>query len=175
MFANSAPAVTAYLGLGGNVGNVRATFAQALEQMRQWPCSSVQHISSLYRTPPWGGVEQDDYLNAVVALKTQLKPAALHDLMRELERVHGRDREHETRWGPRTLDLDLLLYGNEQIDTETLQVPHPRMTERAFVMVPLLEIAPAIVIPGHESVTQLSGQWQTQDLSNLGALEPDGH
>jgi 2-amino-4-hydroxy-6-hydroxymethyldihydropteridine diphosphokinase len=173
--ADPTPVVTAYIGLGGNVGDVRGTFVQAVAQMRVWPQSSVIGISSVYRTPPWGGVEQDDYLNAVVALHTQLKPESLHSRMLDLERIHGREREQEKRWGPRTLDLDLLLYGSEQIHTETLQVPHPRMTERAFVMVPLLEIAPEIVIPGHDSVTRIGGQWQTQDLSISGISETDGH
>ncbi|MCX5515273.1 2-amino-4-hydroxy-6-hydroxymethyldihydropteridine diphosphokinase [Kaistia algarum] len=136
----------AFLGLGGNLGDRAATLAAATDDLRTAEGVRVTHVSSLYETPPWGPVPQGPYLNACVAIETTLSARALLDLCLAIEKRHGRERL--VRWGPRTLDIDLLLYGRETIDEPGLIVPHPRMAERAFVLVPLAEIAPGLMIGG---------------------------
>ncbi len=145
--ASTSPA-TAFVGLGGNMGDAEATLRAALEQLDALPGTRLLAASSLYRTAPVGGIEQADFVNAVAQLHTILGPEELLQALFTIERSHGRDRAREQRWGPRTLDLDLLLYGEDEIDVEGLTVPHPRIAERAFVLVPLVEIAPDAVIPG---------------------------
>lgn len=166
-----AETVMAYLGLGGNVGDVRLTLQSVVHAIDRWPRTRVSACSSLYQTPPWGDPDQDDYLNAVIRIETQMQPETLHDHMLRLEREHGRDRDHETRWGPRTLDIDLLLYGDRTIDTDRLTVPHPRMTSRAFVMVPLLEIDAEISIPGHTAVRIDEPQLDLTGITLVGELD----
>jgi 2-amino-4-hydroxy-6-hydroxymethyldihydropteridine diphosphokinase len=140
---------TAYLGLGSNLQQPVSQVADALDELARLPDSTLVARSSLYRTPPLGPPGQPDYINAVACLSTTLEPERLLDELQALEQLHGRVRRGE-RWGPRTLDLDLLLYGERTIDTKRLQVPHPHMTERAFVLYPMSEIAPAsLEIPGH--------------------------
>lgn len=141
--------VHAFVGLGGNVGDVAAAFASATAQMDALPVTQLLRVSRLYRTPAWGIAAQPDFLNAVAMLETQLPARELLEALLAIERVHGRDRASESRWGPRTLDLDLLLYGGETIDEPGLRVPHPHLHERAFALRPLLDIAPDISIPGH--------------------------
>lgn len=136
----------AYLGLGGNLGDREALLKVAIADLRAAPGVRVLRVSSLYETPPWGPVPQGPYLNACAAIETSLAPRALLDLCLAIERMHGRERL--VRWGPRTLDIDLLTYGDATIDEPGLIVPHPRMSERAFVLVPLAEIAPDIEIDG---------------------------
>lgn len=138
----------AFIGLGGNVGDAPATLQSALAALSALPQTRLLQASGLYRTAPVGGIEQADFCNAVAALDTGLAAAELLQALFAIERAHGRDRSRELRWGPRTLDLDLLLYGDEVIDVDGLIVPHPRMAERRFVLEPLLEIAPQIRIPG---------------------------
>lgn len=137
--------VTAYIGIGGNLGDALATVNDALQQLAQLPHTTLTASSSRYRSAPVdaGG---DDYVNAVAQLQTSLEPHALLRALQAIELAHGRLRPY--RNAPRTLDLDLLLYGDQHIEDQLLSVPHPRMTQRAFVLIPLLEIAPAIVIPG---------------------------
>jgi len=135
-------AVTAYVGVGANLGDPAAAVRAALERLRELPATTLEAQSSLYRTAP---VESSgpDYINAVVQLSTQLSAP---ELLRELQRVeNAAGRERPYRNAPRTLDLDLLMFGNARIDSEQLHVPHPRMHERAFVLVPLAEVAPATV------------------------------
>ncbi|MGC3987596.1 MAG: 2-amino-4-hydroxy-6-hydroxymethyldihydropteridine diphosphokinase [Pseudorhodoferax sp.] len=133
------PAVTAFVGLGANLGAARASVLAALEQLAALPATRLVRASSLYRSAPVdaGG---PDYINAVAELATELAPLALLDALQALETAAGRERPY--RNAPRTLDLDLLLYGDTEIDLPRLQLPHPRMAERAFVLVPLAEIAP---------------------------------
>ncbi|GHD01621.1 2-amino-4-hydroxy-6-hydroxymethyldihydropteridine pyrophosphokinase [Pseudorhodoferax aquiterrae] len=133
------PAVTAFVGLGANLGAARASVLAALEQLAALPATRLVRASSLYRSAPMdaGG---PDYINAVAELATELAPLELLDALQALETAAGRERPY--RNAPRTLDLDLLLYGSTEIDLPRLQLPHPRMTERAFVLVPLAEIAP---------------------------------
>ena len=172
---NPKDSVVAYIGLGGNVGDVQERFQRAVCAMHSWPETQVDECSSLYRSAPWGVTDQDDYLNAVVRLRTTLSPTRLHERMTALERAEGRDRDHETRWGPRTLDLDLLLFGDEVIHTDHLTVPHPRMVQRSFVMVPLLELSPDIRIPGHMGVIDNPSQWESSELTRIGDLNCDEH
>lgn len=138
----------AFIGLGSNRDDPAARVLWAIERLRALPRSTGLRASGLYLTPPWGMVDQPDFVNAVAALDTTLEPLELLDELQALETAAGRRREGE-RWGPRVLDLDLLLYGDRQMETPRLTVPHPRMHERAFVLVPLLELAPGVLIPGH--------------------------
>lgn len=139
--------VTAYVGLGANLDDPIAHVSRALDELGQLPDTTLVSRSALYRSAPMGPPDQPDYINAVCALSTGLCADALLDALRALEAQHGRLRDG-TRWGPRTLDLDILLYGDESIQAEHLKVPHPGMAERAFVLYPLAEIAPDLNVPG---------------------------
>ncbi|MDE2079139.1 MAG: 2-amino-4-hydroxy-6-hydroxymethyldihydropteridine diphosphokinase [Patescibacteria group bacterium] len=133
----------AYLGFGGNVGDTREYFRAAIEKLGAF--GTVATISPLYETEPWGNVPQANFLNAAVALDTELSPEALLSAVKNTERELGRvSRE---RNGPREIDIDILLYGNTVLKTDTLTVPHPRLSERAFALVPLADIAPDAVHP----------------------------
>ena len=132
---------SALIGLGGNVGDVRATFARAIDAICDKAAARLVARSSDYSTPPWGEASQPPFVNACIAIETALEPHALLEAMHDVERAHGRDRAKEARWGPRTLDLDLLAYDDRTIDEPGLTLPHPRLFERAFVLVPLSEIA----------------------------------
>ncbi len=147
--------VRAYVGVGGNVGDVETTLVEALWALDALPMTSIQRQSAFYRTPAWGKTDQPDFLNAAVELRTRLAPKVLLDALLEIERRFGRDRATEARWGPRALDLDLLLFGDGPHDEPGLVLPHPRMHERAFVLVPLAEIAPDVHVPGHGRVADL--------------------
>jgi 2-amino-4-hydroxy-6-hydroxymethyldihydropteridine diphosphokinase len=149
------PAVAAFVALGGNLGEVDTTFAEALWAIDGLPMTSIRRQSAFYRTPPWGREDQPDFLNATVELQTRLAPEILLQRLLQIEMNFGRDRAREERWGPRALDLDLLLYGDLAIDQQGLQLPHPRLHERAFVLVPLAEIAPELEIPGRGKVAEL--------------------
>lgn len=144
----------AWLGLGGNLGDPAAAMAAALQALDGHAAVSVVAVSSLYRTPPWGVTDQPDFLNAVVAVDTALTARQLLDLCLETERRLKRVRAG--RWGPRVIDIDILLYGDEAIDEEGLQVPHPRMASRAFVLVPLAEIVPDLRIAGESVAARLA-------------------
>lgn len=140
----SAPA-RAWVGLGGNVGDAIATVHAAIEALARLPDTRLLRASRLYRTPAWGVSEQADFINAVALLETSLGPRALLDRLLGIERSFGRERRE--RWGPRILDLDLLLHGDDVIDEPGLHVPHPHLHERAFALLPLLEISPDATIP----------------------------
>ncbi len=147
------PATIAFVGLGGNVGEVAATLRGALSALDDLPGTRLLRASPLYRTPAWGQLDQPDFINAAAKLETGLDPRALLDALLDVERQFGRDRQgDDARWGPRTLDLDLLLFGDRTIDAPGLRVPHPHLHERAFALVPLAAIAPTAVIPGHGTV-----------------------
>ncbi|MFM2086710.1 MAG: hypothetical protein RLZZ237_1579 [Pseudomonadota bacterium] len=137
--------VDAYIGIGANLGDARANVQDAIARLARLPGATLLAASSSYRTAPIDS-SGDDYINAVAHISTSLPAEALLQALHAIEAAHGRERPY--RNAPRTLDLDLLLYGNEQISSPTLSVPHPRLTERAFVLVPLLELAPAIAVPG---------------------------
>ena len=161
-------AVIAYVGLGGNVGDAAATLRAAFSELDGLPGTRVSATSRLYRTAPVGGIVQDDFVNAVACLETTQPAVELLQALFAIERRHGRDRSREQRWGPRTLDLDLLLYGDQAIDADGLRVPHPRIAERAFVLVPLAEIAPDVRIPGHGRVRKVLAALENFTCDALG-------
>jgi 2-amino-4-hydroxy-6-hydroxymethyldihydropteridine diphosphokinase len=147
----------AYLGLGSNLGDRRLLLVQAVEALGWGPVKVVAR-SSVYKTAPVGGPPgQPPFLNQVIAVETELDARGLWERCQAVEHALGRARAHEERWGPRTIDVDLLLYGEDEIDDEDLVVPHPRMHERGFVLVPLAEIAPDARVPGKGRVTDLIG------------------
>ncbi|SHJ17792.1 2-amino-4-hydroxy-6-hydroxymethyldihydropteridinediphosphokinase [Geosporobacter subterraneus DSM 17957] len=137
----------AYLGLGSNIGNKREYIDAALELLREHKDIQITHSSSYYETDPVGYLDQDSFLNIVAAIETNLDPKALLSYCNEIEQKLKRKRE--IRWGPRTIDIDILLYENYTSQDEYLTIPHPRMCERSFVMIPLYEIAKDISIFGH--------------------------
>ena len=160
--------VRAFVGLGGNVGDVADAFASAAAQMDALPVTQLLRVSRRYRTPAWGMAAQPDFLNAVAMLETRLPARDLLGRLFEIERAHGRDRAGETRWGPRTLDLDLLLYGDAGIDEPGLRVPHPHLHERAFALRLLLEIAPRVSIPGHGPARDLPAAMAADGIEAIG-------
>lgn len=151
--AGPAAPVRAWIGLGSNQDEPVAQIEAALRALATLPRTTLLRRSRLYRTPPWGRRDQPDFINAVAELETSLDPSALLDAMRRIEHDAGRVRLE--RWGPRSLDLDLLLHGDVRIDTAQLQLPHPRMHERAFVLVPLGELAPDLHLEPFGRVTDL--------------------
>ena len=141
---------TAFVALGANLGDPASTVRAAFAALANLPASRVVHCSSLYRTAPVGITEQPEFVNAVAQLETDLAPEALLDALLEIEQRFGRIRAE--RNGPRTLDLDLLLYGDQFVSLPRLTLPHPRLHLRAFVLYPLAEIAPDLKIPGRGTV-----------------------
>jgi 2-amino-4-hydroxy-6-hydroxymethyldihydropteridine diphosphokinase len=146
---------SALIALGGNVGDVRATFASAIPAICDRAAARLVVRSSNYSTPPWGDEQQQPFINACIEIATALDPHALLKILHGIESDHGRDRANERRWGPRTLDLDLLAYDDLAIDERGLVLPHPRLFERAFVLVPLAEIAPERQINGRTAAEAL--------------------
>jgi 2-amino-4-hydroxy-6-hydroxymethyldihydropteridine diphosphokinase len=144
----------AYVGLGANLGDRSAMLRAAVEHFRRDPDLTVAGVSTVRETDPVGYVDQPRFLNAVVAIDTDLPPRELLDRLLGIERRLGRTREGP-RFGPRTIDLDLLVYGDEQIDEPGLQVPHPRLHERLFALEPLAELDPALVIPGRGPLSEI--------------------
>ena len=145
----------ASVGVGAHLGAREATIRRASEQLAAPPGVDVVGVSALRETEPWGPVEQPPYLNGAVALETDLEPRELLDVLLGVERRMGRDRATEVRWGPRTLDLDLLVLGDLVRDEPGLTVPHPRLHERRFALEPLADIEPALVVPGRGTVAEL--------------------
>ncbi|MDB5816972.1 MAG: folK [Rhizobacter sp.] len=156
--------ITAYIGLGANLGDAQSTLRQAMNELGAWPGVHLQARSSLYTTAP---VDADgpDYVNAVVSVSTHLSPIELLDALQSTEQHHLRLRPY--RNAPRTLDLDLLLYGDAVIDTPHLSVPHPRMHERAFVLAPLLELDPDATIPGRGRAADYLSSVADQAITRL--------
>ena len=140
----------ALIALGGNVGDVRATFKKAIANICGMAQAALLARSSDYATPPWGEANQPRFINACIEIETGLDPHALLFVLHKVEQKFGRDRAKERRWGPRTLDLDMIAYDDMQIDKVELTLPHPRLFERAFVLVPLAEIAPDRLIRGRQ-------------------------
>ena len=143
----------AYVGLGANIGEPRRQLQAAIEELKGLPDTQLVLASDLYRSAPVDYADQPDFLNAVAKLDTALAPEALLDRLQDIENRHGRERSFAG--APRTLDLDLLLYGDRVLDTPRLTLPHPRMHERAFVLAPLSAIAPDAMIPGHGAAAAL--------------------
>ena len=142
----------AYVGLGANLGDRAETIRLALDRLAATPGLEVVGVSALRETDPVGITEQPRFLNGAAAIETELAPRELLDRLLEVERALGRVRTGE-RYGPRTIDLDLLLYGSDAVDEPGLTVPHPRLHERRFALEPLAELDPALEIPGHGAVS----------------------
>jgi 2-amino-4-hydroxy-6-hydroxymethyldihydropteridine diphosphokinase len=157
------------IALGGNVGDVRDTFRRAISNICGMTQAALIARSSDYATPPVGGVPQDDYVNAAIEIETELDPHALLFTLHRIEQKFGRNRVAETRWGPRGLDLDMIAYDDVVITKPELTLPHPRATERAFVLVPLAEIAPDREIAGM-TVADWLKQVRTDDIRKLPGL-----
>ncbi len=151
--------------MGSNVGDRRAHLLAAVDAASRLPGTGVVAVSSFRDTLPVGPVLQDNFLNAAMLLETALSPEALLEALHAIERSRGRRREAEVRWGPRTLDLDLLVHGRTVVEGPSLTLPHPRLHERGFVLEPLEEIAPDLVVPGREvSVGVLAKAWREAAL-----------
>ena len=146
----------ALVGLGGNVGDVRATLNEAVRRFADGVDVKLIARSSDYRTSPWGVTDQPPFINCAIAVDTALPPRALLDRALAVERALGRDRAREQRWGPRPIDIDLLAYEDVVMNEPDLILPHPRLFERAFVLVPLAEIVPERVIAGQRIGTAAS-------------------
>lgn len=144
------------IALGGNVGDVRATFGKAITGICGMAQAALLARSSDYATPPWGDEHQDRFINACIEIETSLDPHALLFTLHKIEQKFGRDRASERRWGPRTLDLDLIAYDDVSMQRPELTLPHPRLFERAFVLVPLAEIVPDRLIAGRRVASALS-------------------
>jgi 2-amino-4-hydroxy-6-hydroxymethyldihydropteridine diphosphokinase len=162
-------AVRAFVGLGSNLGDPVSQIRIALNELSQLSKSRLIRQSALYRTAPWGNTDQPDFVNAVAEIETDLSARQLLDSLLQVEARAGRVREG-LRWGPRLIDLDLLIYGDERIDESNLHVPHPRMQDRAFVMVPLVELEPTLEVPGIGVLADLIAQL---DTSSCLRMEPD--
>ncbi len=154
----------AYIAIGSNLADPVAQAKSAIEVLKQHPDLNVVAVSSLYSSTPMGPQDQPDNINAVIAVETMLSPLALLDCTQSIEQEHGRVRKAE-RWGPRTLDLDIVLYGDLEHHCERLTVPHYGMKVREFVLYPLAEIAPELVLPDHTQLKSLLEQVDRNGLS----------
>lgn len=153
----AAPLPQAYLALGGNVGNSRAILDRAVQLLCDRPDLRLTARSSDYATPPWGFKDQPPFINLCIAVETTLSPRDLLVHAQEVELKLGRDRAHEKRWGPRTCDIDIIAYDDLTLEEPGLMLPHPRLFERAFVLLPLAEIAGERVIAGQRLSEALAG------------------
>ena len=158
--------VTAYVGLGSNLEQPVGQITRAFDELAALPDTRLMGCSPLYMSPPMGPQGQPDFVNAVAMLATTLTPQACMQALLAIEARHGRRRDG-TRWGPRTLDLDLLLYGDTVLDTPGLVLPHPGMHERAFVLYPLADMAPELSVPGHGSVKALLARCRDARIRRL--------
>ncbi|MDF2592022.1 MAG: folK [Clostridia bacterium] len=154
----------AYLGIGGNIGNVKENIEEALKMLQEGNVLKLRRISSYYETAPVGYEQQEWFLNIVAEVETQLTPYELLSHCNKVE--HQLKRERLIRWGPRTIDIDILLYEDYVSDEEKLTIPHPRMHERAFVMIPLQEIAPDLYMNGR-SIMEISSNLNNQEIRKL--------
>lgn len=157
---------TCYIGLGSNLANPLAQIKQAIVALQQLPDAANIRVSSLYGSKPMGPQDQPDYVNAIVQLNWANSALSLLDALQQIEQAHGRERKAE-RWGARTLDLDIILFGQEQIQTERLTVPHYGMKTREFVLYPLAELAPDLTLPCGTELTQLLNQVAKNGLTIL--------
>lgn len=157
---------SALIALGGNLGDVRATFNEAISCLCELAQARLIARSSDYSTPPWGDEDQAPFVNAAIAIETGLDPHALLHVLQKVEQRFGRTRAKERRWGPRTLDLDLIAYDDVSLQTDELTLPHPRLFERAFVLVPLADIAPDRMIGGRK-VRDALASVSTQGIERL--------
>lgn len=157
---------TVFIGLGSNLLNPTQQLRQAVNEIAALEKTTLLKVSSLYASKPMGPQNQPDYVNAVCKIQTAFTPEQLLDALQHIESTHGRERKEE-RWGPRTLDLDILLFGALHEDSERLQIPHPGMSEREFVLVPLFEIAPDLVMPDGQSLAKWVANCHLNQLRRL--------
>jgi len=153
----------AYIGLGSNLSDPQAQIASALDKLKQLEQCTVSQISSLYFSRPMGPQDQPDYMNAVVAIETNLNAIALLEQLQRIEKNAGRVRK-DNRWGARVLDLDILLFDQQVINTERLTIPHYGLKLREFVLLPLAEIAPNLLLPDSDSIQELANQIEKNGL-----------
>ena len=146
--------VAAYIGIGSNLDDPERQVHRAIEALASMPETRFVRASRLYRTAPWGRTDQPAFVNAAAEIATTLSPRALLDALLAIERAQGRHRDG-TRWGPRTLDLDVLIYGDRVVDEPGLAIPHPHLADRAFVLLPLADIDPALHVPGKGRISEL--------------------
>ena len=156
----------AYIGLGSNLQDPERQISRALSTLREMPDLKLLQSSSLYKSRPMGPADQPDFINAVAKVSTDLYPMELLTALKDIERQHQRVR-NTGRWGPRTLDLDILLYGDLEMDTEELQIPHPGISEREFVLIPLQEIEENLIIPGKGSLRELIERLPQYQLTKI--------
>lgn len=157
--------ITAYIGLGSNLDDPAAQVEQAIGELAKLDGVALQRRSSLYRNPPLGDIEQPDFVNAAAEICTSLTALELLESLQKIETRHGRQRNR--RWGPRTLDLDILLFGEQILTEGNLVVPHPHLHERAFVLIPLMEINREINVPGMGRVSDLSEAVDSKYLERI--------
>jgi 2-amino-4-hydroxy-6-hydroxymethyldihydropteridine diphosphokinase len=162
----SAAQSVAFVGLGSNLDEPERQIRTALDAMSRLPQTRLARASRLYRTPPWGGIAQPGFFNAAAELSTRLAPRELLDALLAIERAQGRYRDG-TRWGPRTIDLDILLFGDRRIDEVDLCIPHPHIAERAFVLLPLADLDPDLEVPGTGRVGELLRRVDTSGCTPL--------
>lgn len=158
----------ACIGLGANLGDAAQTLRDAFQALAALPQTTLRARSQLYSTPAWGNQDQPAFVNAAAVLETRLPAPDLLAALLEIERRFGRVRDPAVHWGPRALDLDVLLYGEQSIDLPQLQVPHPYLHERAFALLPLSEIAPDAIIPGHGRVRDAVMRVEACGIASIG-------
>jgi 2-amino-4-hydroxy-6-hydroxymethyldihydropteridine diphosphokinase len=173
--AVKAVVVTAYIGIGSNLPGEYDSPAQqvrvALQQLDELAQTACSASSSLYRSTPMGPQDQPDYINAVAQIQTRLPAEQLLDALQRIEQQHGRERKQH--WGARTLDLDILLYADVELQHEHLRLPHPGLCEREFVLIPLLELAPQLVVPGRGKLSAIAQQCPAAGLVRLSDVAVD--
>lgn len=157
-------AIIAYIGLGSNLNQPKAQIKQALMQLEQHIDIQITALSNLYQSKPLLDMPQPDYINAVVQIKTKLTPSVLLTTCQQIE--HKQHRIQEKKWGARTIDLDILLYGNQTITTENLSIPHPQIAHRAFVLLPLCDIDPSLIIPKNKRLSDMIKHIDTSQIHN---------
>lgn len=158
--------VDAYIGLGSNLSDPQQQVTLALQELHEIPDTSLVEASSLYSSKPMGPSDQPDYINAVAKISTGLTPEDLLKALQGIEQMHQRQRKDE-RWGPRTLDLDIILFADQQIETPSLQIPHYGVAEREFVLIPLQELQEDLIIPGKGAVASLIEKLPPFKLSKI--------
>lgn len=161
--------IEVYIGLGSNLDGPIEQVSTAMDELARLHQSKLVKSSSLYRSSPLGPQQQPDFINAVVKMETGQAPSALLDELQRIEQRHGRTRTFH--WGPRTLDLDILIYGNLTMDTGSLTIPHPQLAHRSFVLEPLMEIAPYGEVPGLGQIAELYRRLQAMPLQKVGRDE----
>lgn len=162
----------AWIGLGGNRDDSPVLLREALARLAAAPGVELLRHSATYRSPPWGVEDQPDFVNAVAELETTLEPRDLLQLLLAVETALGRDRSGESRWGPRCIDLDLLTYGEVRLRSKELELPHPRMHLRAFVLVPLLHQDPGFRIPGRGAAAECLRNIDAGEVAAVAPLPP---